>query len=519
MSPNWSRRFVCAAGLVLLVGWQLLLFRQAWPERYTFKAASGMAEQDKFVYFLYYTGLFPVASTNNGLNYYFYYTKAAVPRQPNTLEYSPPGAQATLRTQGKTLVMEWGHTIRSGQLLSTFLFLPDAWRLGSPEHAEVRMTHGALFIASLAAVYLMSWYVNRPVFGTLFVLLVGSNPFQLYEAYRHENVFSWPITALCFMLALALPLLVKPRISIAYAVGAAIVAGAFASTLAQIRPEPITLLGGVAFAFLGATSLALRVRLGLVGLLVVTAALGARAWNAYFDGKFEEAARVVAASGGRVLSGHRDHYHVFWHPIWCGLGDFGQDHGYDWNDSAALAYAQPILRARYGQELPWWWGVQGKEEHDRTADDFVDAGRTYYRIPYNTPHYDEVIRDKVLGDIRHDPMWYAGVLGRRARRLLTETTRPQVTLSPGVMLPLPFSGVLVVPFALALGLFRRWADLKILLFSCAGSVPALLVFSGRGMTHYSVYHLCALALLASWLVEAGRRRPATMAVTGDPSPA
>jgi hypothetical protein len=519
MSPNRFRRLVCLAGLVLLVAWQLVLFRQAWPERYEFKAASGMAQQDKFLYFLYYTNLFPIASTNNGLNYYFYYTKAAVAQQPNTLEYSASGAESTLRNQGKTLVMEWGHTVRSGQLLSTYLFLPDAWRLGSPEHAEVRMTHGALFIASLAAVYLASCWVSRPVFGAVFVLLVGSNPFQLYEAYRHENVFSWPITALCFMLALALPLLVKPRISMVYAAGAAVAAGALAATLAQIRPEPITLLGGVAFAFLSATSLTLRVRLGLLALLFVTVALGARAWNTYFDRKFEQAAGVVAASGGRVLSGHRDHYHVFWHPIWCGLGDFGQDHGYSWSDSAALAYAQPILRTRYGQELPWWWGVQGKEEHDRTAGDFADAARTYYRIPYNTPHYDEVMRDKVLGDIRQDPMWYAGVLGRRAWRVLTETTRPQVTLSTEVNLPLPFSGLLVAPFALAAGLFRRWTDLKILLFSCAGSLPALLVFSGRGMTHYSVFHLCALALLVSWVVEAGRRLTAKAEVPGEPVPA
>lgn len=518
MSPT-SRRLVCLAGLVLLVGWQLVFFRQAWPERYPFKAASGMAEQDKFLYFLYYRNLFPIASTNNGLNFFFYYTKAAVAPQPNTLDYSASGAENTLRNQGKTLVMEWGHTIRSGQLLSTYLFLPDAWRLGSPQHAEVRMTHGALFIISLAALYLMSWWVSRPVFGTVFVLLVGSNPFQLYEAYRHENVFSWPITALCFMLALALPLLVKPRISIAYAAGAAIVAGALASTLAQIRPEPITLLAGVAFALLCATSLSIRVRLALLALLLVTTGLGARAWNMYFDRKFEHAAGVVAGSGGHVLSGTRDHYHIFWHPIWCGLGDFGQDRGYAWSDSAALTYAQPILRARYGQELPWWWGVQGKEEHDRTADDFVDAGRTYYRIPYNTPHYDEVMRDKVLGDIRQDPIWYAGILGRRAMRLLTETTRPQITLSTGVMLPLPFSGLLVLPLALASALFRRWSDLKVLLFSCAGALPALLVFSGRGMTHYSVFHLCALALLVAWVVEAGRGWTAKAAVPGEPLPA
>ena len=203
-----------------------MLFRLDWPERYPLKASTGMSEQDKFVYFLYYQNLFPVASTMNGLNYYFFYTRANVPAQPNTLDYSPEGARRLLANEGRTLVMEWGHTLRSGQLLSTYLYLPDAWRLGSPEHAEVRITNGVFFILALAAVYLMSWRVGLPVFGTVFVLLVGSNPFQLYEAYRHENSFAWAITSLCFMLALALPLLARTRAGAGYALAAAVAAGA-----------------------------------------------------------------------------------------------------------------------------------------------------------------------------------------------------------------------------------------------------------------------------------------------------
>ena len=497
MSPNRSRLLLCVAGLVLLVGWQLVLFRQAWPERYPFKASSGMTEQDKFVYFLYYTNHFPIASTNNGLNYQFYYTKAGVPQQPNTLEYSAAGAARTLRDQGQSLVMEWGHTIRSGQLLSVYLFLPDAWRLGSPQHAEVRMTNGALFIAGLASVYLMSWVAGMPVFGAVFVLLLGSNPFQLYEAYRNENVFGWPITALCFMLALALPLLARKRVPVVYAAGAVVAAGAFTATVAQIRPEPAMLLGAMMLAVATAASYTWRTKALLMVLLVLTTGAGIRAWNGYFDRKFDESARAVAAAGGHVLSGTRDRYHVFWHPMWCGLGDFDTTHGYAWNDSTALAFAQPILRSQYGEELPWWWGVRGKQEGERTAADYIDASRTYYRIPYHTPHYEEVLRAKVLGDIGREPLWYAGILGRRLLRLLTETTTPHVTLSAGLGLPLPFPGLLVVPLVLAAAWLRRWTDVKIVLFTCAISLTGLLVFSGRGVPNYSVYHLAALALLAS----------------------
>ena len=499
----WPKQAGVVAGLLALVVWQVLLFRMPWGETYPFRASSGMSEQDKFVYFLYYTNTFPIASTKNGLNYEFYYTKAPVARQPNTLEYSASAAQRVLRDEGKTLVMEWGHALRSGQLLSAYLYLPDAWRLGSPQFAEVRMTHGALFVAGLASVYLMSWWVGLPVFGVVFVLLVGSNPFQLYEAYRHENVFSWPITSFCFMLALALPLLAGKRMSVGYAAVAAVVAGVFAATANQIRPEPVMLLGGIVLALLGAGSLSWRARLLTVTLLMATAGLGLRAWDRYFDHKFDQAARIVSAAGGHVLSG-TPHYHAFWHAIWGGLGDFDTTHGYVYSDAAALTYAQPVLKARFGQDLPWWWGVKGKEEHERTADDYFDADRLYYRIPFRTPHYEDVMRDKVLGDIRHNPAWYAGILGRRVVAMLTNTTRPQITLSPASRVPLPFSGLLVGPLALAFCAFRRWTDLKILAFSFALSLPVLLVHSGRGMTDYSVFHLCALALVAAAVADYAR---------------
>jgi hypothetical protein len=499
------RLALCLAGLVVLIAWQLVLIRMPWPETYEFHASSGLAEQDKFVYSLYYTNNFPIASTKNGLNYFFYYTKAPVAAQANTLEYSMAGAQRLFREQAQTLVMEWGHTIRSGQLFSTYLFLPDAWRLGSPQFAEVRVTNGAMFIAALASVYLMGWWAGRPVFGVVFVLLIGSNPFQLYEAYRHENVFSWPITAFCFMLALALPFLTGKHLSVWYAGAAAIVAGLFVATVRQIRPEPFLTIAAVAMAMLWATSLTWRARLLAVAVLAGATLFGIRAWDAYFDRKFEQAARVVASAGGHVLSDTPGHYHVFWHPIWCGLGDFDTTHGHKWDDSAAAAYAQPVLKARYNQDLPWWWGVE-TENVERTASDYLDPDHLYYRTPYFEPHYDEVLREKVLSDIRQDPAWFAGILGRRLARVFTETTRPQITLSTTLAASTPFPALLVLPLALAGAFLRRWTALKILAFSFVTSLPALLVYSGRGMTDYSVFHLCALALVADALVDYGKHR-------------
>jgi hypothetical protein len=54
-----------------------------------------------------------------------------------------------------------------------------------------------------------------------------------------------------------------------------------------------------------------------------------------------------------------------------------------------------------------------------------------------------------------------------------------------------------VPLLLAAAWLRRWADVKIVLFTCAISLTGVFVFSGRGVANYSVYHLSALALVAS----------------------
>jgi len=505
------RAVVCLLGLLVLVIWQLSLFRMDWPSTATLevKASTGLRDQDRFLYFLYYANLFPVASLQSGRDYQFTFGKDFEEAEPDVLEYSPEAARQVLRDEGSTLVMEWGHTIRGGQALSTYLFLPDAWRLGSPQWAEIRITHAALFIGALAGLYLMSWWVGMPVFGSALVLLIGSSPFQLYEAYRHENIFSWPITSFCILLQLMLPLLVNRRASPRYAVCAAIAAGLFVATSSQIRPEPIVMLSGVVFAFLGATMLGWRMRGLAVVLLLATTGVGLFGWNSYSDHKFEQAADVVGRAGGHVLTGAHDRYHTFWSPIWSGLGDFDTTHGYAWSDLAAVGYVQPILESRYGEELPWWWGVKGKEDRDRTADDYVDAARMYYRLPFHAPHYDDVLRDKVLGDIIREPSWYAGILARRFARISTETVKPQITLSTTAVLPVPFPSLVVLPLLMAACVLRRWSDVRIVLFSYSLSLPALLVYSGLGVTNYSVYHLCALALVLCAVIEWVHRRVAS----------
>jgi len=496
---------------VLLVAWQFHLFKSNLPDTFSLSASSGLHAQKKFLYYLYYLDLFPVASTDSGRDYQFVVGPDAVPVEPDRLIYDSAAARQTVATRGNTLVMEWGHTIRTGGLLETYLFLPDAWRLRSPQHAEVRITNGAMFLVSLLLLYSSAWYCGAPVFGSVLVALLGSNPFQLFEAYRRENVFAWVITSFCLVLALSLPLLLRVKVRTWYLFAAPLGTGLLLGTVAHIRPEPLfALLVALLAVVLAARPW--RYRLLMSAIQVAGLLLSQRSWHAYFQHKSAEAASTLRQAGGHVYTGVRDPPDIGWHVIWKGLGDFDRSHGYVWDDAAAITYSQPVLAERYHIDLPWWWGVKGKEDRAREAGDYYDTAGVYYRIPWEAPHYAEVLREKVLRDIASEPLWYLEIIGRRVSRILVDTTPARLTAGPDWFVPVPFSGLAALAFALAFVVARWTTGLKLLACSAATSLSALLIYSGGNIPYYGVFHLVALALGVTWLAAKvaarfGRRLP------------
>jgi hypothetical protein len=326
------------------------------------------------------------------------------------------------------------------------------------------------------------------VLGAVATGLLGSNPYQLHEVHVRENVFGWAITAGILTLAASLPLLRRRGPGrLWWLLPVAI--GALLGTVRQIRPEPVAILVSAAAACLLVSRASWWRRAALAAALAASFLATSRLWLAYFDHKFEEARQVVVAAGGKNYQGPRDRYHTFWHPLWCGLGDFGQKYGYEWRDKAAAVYAGPIVVARY-------------KEMGREPD---------LRYLFWDPVYDKVIGEKVMRDITHDPLWYLGVLARRVHRVLTWTT--PVRLAAGSWSEdIPWTGLATVPLVLALAWTRSWTLLKIALFPLGSSVPAVLVFSGTvpGQTYMGWFHIMGAAILLGALVdvvlEVARRR-------------
>ena len=502
------RMGILAAGCVLIPLWQHSFARRPWaldigfrhgassglqhrrdgeaPDYYPRRALSadgvpqGVQAPLPFLYFYHYLGLYPVATELD----------------PDELDYSRDGARRLLATRGDTLVMEIGHTVRSAEPGQLLLYLPDVWLHGNVRAPRARIGHGMLFVLALLALYVACWAVRRPLLGILLVLLLGSNPFQLYEVYRHENVFGWMITTGILLLALHLPLL-GPRRPRALALWAApLAAGVVLATVRQVRPEPVALLASAGLCCLLVAGVRWRVRLALAAVLLVSFFGVSKAWECYFERLFDRAFATVKAAGGHPYTGPRQHYHMGWHSVWCGLGDFAQDRGYDWDDNVAKDYARPILEEKYGEIMPPWHTTTGTP-----IDEYWDDARKYYKMPHEVPHYATVVRDKVLSDIARDPAWYLGVLARRVGRIGARTTPLSASLG-GERLSFAAHGALIVPVVLVLLVLRGWALLKLVLFLLPLSAPALLIYCDQGMCHYSCFHLVAAAVALCLLVEA-----------------
>jgi hypothetical protein len=481
---------VLLAGLATIVIWQWTFLREGarLDEGYELTASSGLNSEHRFVYFFYYLGLYPVTTAEG---------HTAFLGDPGYKRFSREAAEKVIRERGDTLLMEWDHTIRVGERGKMFLYLPDAILKGSPRPPlSVRPLHAAAFVLALCAVFSAFWWARLPLLGGVLALLAGSNPFQLFEVYGKENVFGWPITTGLLVLALSVPLLRRrpPRMTVLFLLVALI--GGLLASIGQVRTEPVAILVSVLGACLFLPRTTAGRRLVVAAVLLVAYAGVTRAWRSWFDAKFEQARRVVAVAG-HPYEGPRDASHAIWHPIWCGLGDFDTTHGYQWMDEAAASYAHPILRSVYGLPLPEWkgerWVYPGR---------FWDAGQRYYQMPYEMPHYSEVLRDKVLGDIAEDPAWYGRILARRAWRLLTETTPVRVAVGR-FHLTLPGRGLLAIPVIALLAATGSGTLLRIACFPLATSLPAFVIYSGRGMSFYSWYHLAAAAILISLVAEVG----------------
>jgi hypothetical protein len=477
--------------------------------KYANLASSGVHNDQFFVYFFWYTGLFPVESTLQHDPCVFRCAAKTESWAPAVGGLSHEAAEKFLKTQGNTLVMDSSWTWYAGDRGKIFLFMLDTWLKGDPWRPSMKPMHRLVFIIALSSLFFSFWRLRRPLLGGLAVVFLGSNPFQIFEVNSNDNVFSWVITTAILMLAIHLPMLVGKRMHPRWVFLWPIAAGLMMATIRTVRSEPMPLVASALFAYLVVrfrgklTSRQTWMRRGaLVLTFMAFVFVGHQIWARYFLFKHEEAVATLVKVGGHPYPGNVRLYHHFWHPVWCGLGDFDTTKGYAWDDTKALDYAKPILEKKFHQYVPSPWLVGSP----KNLDEYWDAEGLYKKLPYDIPNYNEIIRDKVLSDIESDPLWYAAILAKRFNRIVNYATPVRLSTRLGwVDLPFLNSRLLFLPFLLLCFAARARFAWRLMVVTLPSVSTPLIVFCDKGLHYYGVFHLFTAAVVVAAAVELARR--------------
>lgn len=471
----------------VIATWQFS-FNSASPEprgSYAMTASMGMCEDaTRFFYFFYHFGLFPVGALE-------------VPR----LGPSKRAAAEFVAHHGNRLKMDFGwptNTPRFGDYAKLFLFYPDAWSRGDPAHPSAIPGNEYLFILALLALFWAFWLEGHGLLGTLIVVLVGSDPFQILETYGRGNIFSIPISVALLVLAAHVRFLNRRTGIDALAWVIAIASGMALATFREIRAEAGVVAVSALASYLVARAPLLQ-RLLLVAAFVLATAITAFAWSRYWTGKFAQAERFVARAGGEVFRAPHNSHHAFWHAVCCGLGDYGEDRGFSWDDELLFEWATTQDPETNPTPLPYHYedGYYFEETYDGI----------HHIAPTDLPEYNRLVRTRVLTAIRNHPGWYAGILWQRVIAIQRDATPAALSLGSST-LALAGTGWLTLPVLLFALWRRKFFHATLILFVVPLSAVALLVYSAKGMTSYGIAHLIALAVAIDLLVRS--RWPAAL---------
>jgi len=404
----------------------------------------------KFIYFYYYTGDFPLATTNT------------------SLKYSKKAALDEIKVNGNDLIMEYYHWSRLGEHARILAFLPNIWISGSPLKPSIRFFNCLIFIIALLILYSGFWYSKKASFGFLLVFLVNTTPFYLFEVFVNQNIFG--LLGATFFIALGVNLYFfhTKKTLFFWGLIVSVFTGIVIGFFSEFRNEVSIVLLSVILIYFLANTFKILYKIGLIIVLIFSFNSTKKVFRNYFNTKFEKTLELVGLHGGHVYNGAKISGHNFWHPLYCGLGDFDTKYGYEWNDLAAYKYAIPKLNEKYNMKLKYSFG----QYH---LDEYYDKARKYYVKPEELKYYEIVMKEKVLSDIKSDPLWYLEIIWKRTIRVLSLT------------LPYSYLGFIMLPLLYYLIGQKKWHWLKLLIVSMPLSATSIVVFSGKGTTYNSVF--------------------------------
>ena len=415
-----------------------------------------------FVYFYYYTGHFPLSTLRTGA------------------AYSKSSAIEEIEVNGRDLVMESGHWSRLGEHARIWAFMPDAWLRGSPKNPSVKTFNALLFFLGLFSLFHGLFRMGHIRLAFLLPGMVLCLPFFHYEVFSRQNLFALQGSVFMLVMGLILPWCVAKKNKWMIHFLLLLMVGFIIGVVAEMRNENIILLMACCVMILLGHEENIQKRLLYCGLLLLFTVGTRNGIQSYFQKKFDQTKILVAQKKGHVYTGKRIRGHQFWHPVFCGLGDFDRKYGYAWKDQVAYQFAIPILRDRYQISYPY-------HPDSLHFQAWYDSARIYYIKFDEIEAYEIIMKEKVLNDIQKDPGWYFNILQKRIFRILHDC------------LPFSNAGFLFFPAISLLYIRKQRQSLALLLASSLPCAVPLLIHSGLGATLNPLYGVVSLAMLIDFL--------------------
>jgi hypothetical protein len=433
------------------------------------KDASGFSygRAQHFFYFQYYLNLFPIAI-------------------PGEKEYNKTAATSLLQQKGYESLMEVEHWTRLGENARIWAFYPSAIWNKSAENPTLKGFNSLVFLISLLIFFVGFFAVKMPLQGMILTIMLLLTPFFHYEVFARENIFALLHCSFLILLGINLPIIFGGYKKFLPVFISSIITGIIIGFFTEMRAEIKALT--ISFLLIYTFSKYVSLKLKLVGILLFFLFFGGTKWaiRQHFDNKFDEAAKIVRIHKGNVYTGNRIKEHNFWHPVFCGLSDFGSDKGYEWDDRIAYNYALPIMKEKYE--------VDYKYSGQYHLDEYYDLAHKYYIKFDEIDGYEDIIKANVLEQITKHPWWYLKILLKRVWVILTIT------------IPFNYLGILLVPLVVLLFWYKNFNYLLLFFASLSLSATPLIIYSGRGTAFNSMYPYFILLFLLLVIIEVMHHR-------------
>jgi hypothetical protein len=450
---------VQTAIVILVAILYFLSFFVKYSDVQTRRDASGFEHHyaARFFYFYYYTGHFPLATLDTNLT------------------YSKEAAKSQIAQHGEQLIMEYQHWSRLGEHGRIWCYLPDAWLKGSAAQPTIRLFNALFFLLGLLSLYRAFYLLRKPAMGLIFCAAIICTPYFHFEVFRQTNIFALQSSVFFISAGLLLPFLSGQMKFTFKSMVLVLAASATVAFCSEIRNEISIVMACIGFILVLATDTQWKHKFILIALALFVFAGGKKLIHVYFDHKYQETKELVSAQGGHVYNGKKISGHKFWHPVFCGLGDYDRKYGYAWNDTVAYQYAMPILNGQYAMNLSY----SGKLH----TDNYYDSAHLYYIKFDEIPEYESIVKEKVLHTILSDPLWYMQIIFHRIIKICSTT------------LPFPFLGFVAVALSGLIIRRRQWFYLKLMLISLPLTATSLLIYSGGGSTYNSLFGYMTVVII------------------------